>query len=190
MTRAVFLDRDGVLNEPVIREGRPYPPSKLEDLKIYPAASAALARLKHAGFVLLVVTNQPDVVRGTQARQTVEEMNAKIGAILPVDGFFVCWHDNADNCDCRKPKPGLLLSAAAQHQIDLQSSFLIGDRWRDIDAGAAVGCRTVLVDHDYRERLPKHAPDFRANSLQQAVDWIIAVSTTDQRTKPDLRASS
>ena len=171
--RAVFLDRDGVLNQPVVRDGRPFPPASVDQLKLYPDAAAALARLKRAGYLLLVVTNQPDVARGTTERATVETINSAIGAALGVDDFFVCWHDDADGCGCRKPKPGLLLEAAERHGVDLSRSFLIGDRWRDIDAGAAAGCRTVLIDRGYRERGPEHAPDFRAQSIGEAVEWVL-----------------
>jgi D-glycero-D-manno-heptose 1,7-bisphosphate phosphatase len=172
--RAVFLDRDGVLNEPVVCDGKPYPPAGLDDLKIYPEAARALARLKQAGYLLIVVTNQPDVARGTTPRRVVETINTAIGAALPIDDFLVCWHDDADACACRKPKPGLLLEGAGRHGIDLARSFLIGDRWRDIDAGAAARCRTVLIDRKYRERQPEHAPDFRADSLEAAVEWVLS----------------
>lgn len=171
--RAVFLDRDGVLNQAVVREQRPYPPDKLEDLTLFPDAAEALARLKNAGFLLLVVTNQPDVARGTQSRAVVEAMNRSLAKQLPLDGFLVCWHDDDACCTCRKPKPGLLVEASARHAIDLGASFLIGDRWRDIDAGAAAGCRTVLIDRGYRERGPAAEPDFRTISLSSAVDWIL-----------------
>jgi D-glycero-D-manno-heptose 1,7-bisphosphate phosphatase len=171
--RAVFLDRDGVLNEAIVRDGKPYPPAGLEELKIYPEASGALARLKQAGYLLIVVTNQPDVAKGTQSRQGVEVLNAAIGAALPIDEFLVCWHDDSDQCDCRKPKPGLVLMAAARYGIGLDRSFLIGDRWRDIDSGAAAGVRTVLIDRGYRERAPGNAPDFRTDSISTAVDWIL-----------------
>ena len=172
--RAVFLDRDGVVTEAAIRDGRPYPPSAAaQTLKIDPDAPTALGRLKAAGFLLVVVTNQPDVSRGNQTRAAVEAQNAAIGARLPIDDFFVCWHDDPDACSCRKPKPGLLLDAAARYPIVLPASFLIGDRWRDIDAGAAAGCRTILIDRHYRERPPAHEPDFRTESLNAAADWIL-----------------
>ena len=174
---AVFLDRDGVLNEPVVRNGKPFPPAGLGELKIYPEAAGALARLKHAGYLLIVVTNQPDVARGRTERRVVETIDTAIGAELPIDDFLVCWHDDADACACRKPKPGLLLEAAGRYGIDLSRSFLIGDRWRDIDAGAAAGCRTVLIDRKYRERQPDHPPDFRADSLTEAAEWILPVET-------------
>ena len=172
MNRAVFLDRDGVLNEVVMRNGRPYPPSSLAELKLIPD-TPLLTRLKDAGFLLIVITNQPDVARHTQDRETVEAINAAIRAALPIDEFFVCWHDDADFCHCRKPKPGLFFDAAARWEIDLPRSFMVGDRWRDIDAGAAAGCLTVLIDRNYSEKL-SHPPDFRADSLTAAIDWILS----------------
>jgi D-glycero-D-manno-heptose 1,7-bisphosphate phosphatase len=183
MKRAIFLDRDGVLNQPVLRNGRPYPPANIEELKLFPDVAGALQRLKKAGFLLVVVTNQPDVARGTQTREGVEDINAALGATLPIDGFFVCWHDDADACTCRKPKAGLLLEAAATRHIDLERSFMVGDRWRDIDAGAAAGCTTVLLDRNYSERAPRHPPAFRARSLAAATDWILS-TVIEQPTRP------
>ena len=171
--KAVFFDRDGVLNECEVRDGLPYAPTRIEDVKVFPDAADALARLKRAGYLLLVATNQPDVSRGVLSRADVEVINADMGARLPIDAFLVCWHDDADGCACRKPKPGLLLDAAARYGIDLPNSFFIGDRWRDVEAGAAAGCRTILIDHKYRERTPVVEPDFRTNSLSAAADWIL-----------------
>lgn len=173
MTQAVFLDRDGVLNEAVIRDGKPFPPATLDSLRLMPNAADAMARLKSAGYLLIVVTNQPDVARGTQSREVVEAMDALVGAALPIDEFRVCFHDDRDQCACRKPKPGLVLDAAAVHGIDLGQSFLIGDRWRDIDCGYAAGVRTVWIDRGYREQGPEHPADFRCASLAEAVAWIV-----------------
>ncbi len=171
--RAVFLDRDGVLNRSIVRDGAPYPPAGLDELAIYPDAAEALGRLKQAGYLLIVVTNQPDIARGTATRATVDGINAAIGAALPIGEFLVCAHDDAANCPCRKPKPGMVLEAAARHAVDLKQSFLIGDRWRDIDCGASAGVRTVLIDRGYGERAPEHAPDFVTESLGAAADWIL-----------------
>jgi D-glycero-D-manno-heptose 1,7-bisphosphate phosphatase len=173
-TKAVFLDRDGVLNESVIRDGRPFAPVALSDLRIYPDAADSLARLKAAGYLLIVVTNQPDVSRGTQRREVVEAMNAAMGAVLPIDEFLVCYHADRDQCQCRKPKPGLVLDAAAAHAIELRQSFLVGDRWRDIDCGAAAGVRTVWIDRGYDERGPAAPPDHRCASIGEAAEWILA----------------
>jgi D-glycero-D-manno-heptose 1,7-bisphosphate phosphatase len=178
LRNAVFLDRDGVLNESIVRNGKPYPPANLAEFKLFPEASGALARLKEAGFLLLVVTNQPDVARGTQTLEIVETMHLGMAATLPIDDFFVCWHDDADRCNCRKPLPGLLYSAADRYDVDLCRSFMIGDRWRDIDAGATAGCRTVLVDREYNERHPRYRPDFRTSSITGAADWILWILGT------------
>jgi D-glycero-D-manno-heptose 1,7-bisphosphate phosphatase len=172
----VFLDRDGVLNEAIVRDGKPYPPAGIHQLKLVPGAALALQRLKQASFLLIVVTNQPDVARGKQTREGVETLHAAIAAALPLDAFFVCWHDDRDRCECRKPKPGLLLEAASRYAIDFRRSFLIGDRWRDIDAGAAAGCRTIQIDRGYNEKPPQSQPDFHASSLTEAVEWIVGAS--------------
>jgi D-glycero-D-manno-heptose 1,7-bisphosphate phosphatase len=171
--KAVFLDRDGVLNRAMIRDGKPYPPASLDELEILPDVPRGLAALKECGFQLLVVTNQPDVARGTQQRLVVENMHAKLRASLPLDDFFVCYHDDKDACECRKPKPGLLLQAAAVYRLDLASCFLIGDRWRDIEAGYAAGCATVWIDRGYAERHPSPSPAVRVISFDEAVLWIL-----------------
>jgi D-glycero-D-manno-heptose 1,7-bisphosphate phosphatase len=171
--RAVFLDRDGVLNESVIRDRKPYPPASIHETVITDGAALSLTRLKHRGFLLIVVTNQPDVRRGTSSREDVEQIHRFLSEHLPLDDFFVCYHDDEDECSCRKPLPGLLFDAAEKHAIDLKASYLVGDRWRDMDAGAAAGCRTVFIDHGYEERHPRSEPDRSVSSLAQAVDWIL-----------------
>jgi D-glycero-D-manno-heptose 1,7-bisphosphate phosphatase len=170
--RAVFLDRDGVLNRAVVRSGKPYPPASANELEILPGVASALARLKAAGYALVVVTNQPDIARGTQRRDVVEAIHARLAATLPIDEFRVCPHDDRDACSCRKPKPGLLEAAAMAAGIDLGASFMVGDRWRDIEAGHAAGCRTIFIDYHYNELRP-HAPDVIVRSLAEATDWIL-----------------
>jgi D-glycero-D-manno-heptose 1,7-bisphosphate phosphatase len=171
--KAVFLDRDGVLNRVIVRDGKPYPPASLAELEILPDVPEALAALKERGFLLLVVTNQPDVARGSQLRTVVESMHAALQAALPIDDFFVCYHDDADACVCRKPKPGLLLQAAARYSLELNTCYLIGDRWRDIEAGQAAGCCTVWIDRGYAEKSPSQAPAVRVGSCGEAVRWIL-----------------
>jgi len=170
--RAVFLDRDGVINRTVVRGGRPYPPPNVATLELLPGVAEAMARLHEAGYRLVVVTNQPDIARGTQDRSVVDAMHAWIAAALPVDEFCVCVHDDDDQCDCRKPKPGMLRGAAESAGVDLAASFMVGDRWRDIEAGRAAGCRTVFIDHEYSERRPD-APDVTVRSLEEAANWIL-----------------
>ena len=172
MRRAVFLDRDGVLNRAVIRKGKPYPPSGVEDMEILPGVPEALFALKASGFLLVVVTNQPDVARGKTPQALVESMNARLKSELPLDEVLCCFHDDEDNCDCRKPKPGLLLAASRVFDIDLKTSFMVGDRWRDIEAGELAGCKTFFIDYGYVERQPVSF-DFRVVSLLEAAKIIL-----------------
>ena len=172
MKRAVFLDRDGVLNRAIVRDGRPYPPANVDELEILPGVEEALAALRAAGFLLIVVTNQPDVARGVTTREAVEEINAALGAALPIDEFRTCFHDNGFGCDCRKPKPGALLAAAAFHDIDLSESYIVGDRWRDTEAGQRAGCKTILIDYRYQEKQPEYV-DHRVKSLLEATQFMV-----------------
>jgi transaldolase len=174
MTRAVFLDRDGVLNHAVLRDGKPHPPADAASMTIVAGAADALLRLRERDFRLIVVTNQPDVARGTQQRGVVEAMNEKLRAALPVDEVVVCWHDG-DACDCRKPKPGALLDAARRHGIDLSRSFMVGDRWRDIEAGQRAGVKCLFIDHGYRERQPE-GEFVRVDSIGSAAEEILRMS--------------
>lgn len=172
MAKAVFLDRDGVINRAVVREGKPYPPKDLAEMEILPGVDDALARLKAAGYLLIVVTNQPDVARGTTKREAVEEINGFLRTALPIDEVRTCYHDSGDGCDCRKPKPGSILSAAAEHGIDLGESFMVGDRWRDTEAGERAGCRTIFIDYAYDEKQPETVA-YRVSSLSEAADIIL-----------------
>jgi transaldolase len=174
MTRAVFLDRDGVLNHAVLRDGKPHPPADAASMTIVAGAADALLRLRERDFRLIVVTNQPDVARGTQQRGVVEAMNEKLRAALPIDEVIVCWHDG-DDCDCRKPKPGALLDAARRHGIDLSRSFMVGDRWRDIEAGQRAGVKCLFIDHGYRERQPE-GEFVRVDSIGSAAEEILRMS--------------
>ncbi len=170
--RAVFLDRDGVLNRALVREGKPYPPAKLSELEILPGVQEACSTLKRAGLGLIVITNQPDLSRGTMERGAVDAMNAEVRERLGLDDVRVCPHDEADRCDCRKPAPGLLLAAARDWRIALDRSVMVGDRWRDIESGRRAGCKTVFIDYGYSEQRPQ-APDLVVGSLLDAVPWIL-----------------
>jgi len=174
--RAIFLDRDGVLNRVRMRNGKPHPPAGESELEVTANARGLLQRLKEQSYKLLVVTNQPDVSRGITTRDAVDGINRKLAKELPVDEILVCYHSDSDNCDCRKPKAGLLLEGARRHQIDLAASFMVGDRWRDVEAGQNAGCQTILIDGEYDEKPPAQPPDVKVRSLEEAVDWILQIS--------------
>ena len=172
--RAVFLDRDGVINRPLIRAGKPYPPATLDEFEILPGVREACQVLKTLGFLLVVATNQPDVGRGTLAREAVEAIHTWMLQQLPIDRVITCFHAGAaygDPCDCRKPRPGMLFQAAEALKIDLAKSFMIGDRWRDVDCGFNAGCKTVFIDWGYQEAL-KQAPDYRVENILEAAKLI------------------
>jgi D-glycero-D-manno-heptose 1,7-bisphosphate phosphatase len=170
---AVFLDRDGVVNRAPVRAGRPTSPAGVGELEVLPGVPEACARLRAAGFALIVVTNQPEVARGRLSREVVEAIHDCLRRRLPLDDIRVCYHDDADGCACRKPKPGMLLAAARDWGIDLARSVMVGDRWRDIEAGRRAGCRTVFIDYGYVEPRPEDA-DFETDSLLSAAEWILA----------------
>jgi D-glycero-D-manno-heptose 1,7-bisphosphate phosphatase len=177
MRRAVFLDRDGVLNRAYERGGVTYPPASVGEVDLLPGVVEALQLLAELDVLLIVVTNQPDVARGTQQRQIVEAINASLAERLPLHAVFTCYHDTADNCDCRKPKPGLLLQAAQHNDIDLRQSFLVGDRWSDIVAGDVAGCRTFLVATPYSRR-ERCTPDYEVADVLEAAQVIMRLLRT------------
>ncbi len=179
--RAVFLDRDGVLVVPELRDGRSFAPRRLEDFRLYPEAKAALNRLKEAGYLLVVVTNQPDVGKGLISRATIEKMHDRILQELPVDQIEVCTHTQTEECTCRKPRPGMLLNAARECHIDLASSFMVGDRASDIAAGVAAGCETVFVDLDYISELKPASPQHTVRSVAEAADIILGMNPRHRR---------
>ena len=175
--KAVFLDRDGVINRPIIRDGKPFPPTSVEEFEILPGVVEACAKLRAAGFLLVVATNQPDVGRGTLARETVEAIHAKLCAAIPLNDIEVCYDGGSAHgqpSEFRKPAPGMLLRAARALGIDLAQSWMVGDRWRDIDCGAAAGCRTVFIDLGHAEEL-RAKPDFVVRDLGAAADVILQI---------------
>lgn len=169
--RAIFLDRDGVLIRSDLVAGKPFAITDPGAVHILPGVHDACAELSAAGFLLVMVTNQPDVARGKVSRQFVENTNAHLKTELGLNATKTCFHDDSDKCDCRKPLPGLLTSAALQLSIDLPSSIMVGDRWRDIEAGNSAGCRTVFIDCNYDEKMP-FVPDHVAASLPDAMVWL------------------
>ena len=171
--RAVFLDRDGVLNENLVRNNRPYAPRRLEEFRLLPGVEDAVQRLKAAGFLTIVVTNQPDVADGITPRAIVDAMHAELQRHLSLDDIKICFHNNADRCTCRKPLPGMLFEAAAERGIDLTASYLVGDRWRDIKAGQAAGCHSIFIDYGFKQDEAVE-PDAIVKSLPEAVAYILA----------------
>jgi D-glycero-D-manno-heptose 1,7-bisphosphate phosphatase len=173
MRPAVFLDRDGVINGAIVRDGSPYPPADLGEFELLPGVKEAVESLRQAGFLIFVVTNQPDVATGKQRLEVVEAMHEHIKALIQLDDIKVCFHVDEDGCNCRKPKPGMLVEAVREYGVDLARSFMVGDRWRDIEAGQAVGCKTIWIESNYDEKKPNQ-PDLIVNSLREAVEPIIA----------------
>lgn len=175
MKKAVFLDRDGVLNESLVIEGIPRPPKNLKELVMLPGTPKAIKLLRALNFEIVVVTNQPDVARGLMIEDSVREINDYLGNKLKIDYFYCCFHDDSDQCKCRKPKPGLLAAAAKDLELDLKSSFMVGDRWRDISAGQAAGCECFFIDYGYSEK-PPTLPFRRVSSLLEASKLILETS--------------
>jgi D-glycero-D-manno-heptose 1,7-bisphosphate phosphatase len=148
---AVFLDRDGVVNELVYRDGKAVSPRSIEAFVFVPGIQAAVKRLKAAGLPVFIVTNQPDIARGKMTTLVLGQMTAQVYQTLPIDDLRSCPHDDCDDCACRKPRPGMLLDLAAQWQIDLSRSVIVGDSWKDMQAGKQAGCRTILIARDYNQ---------------------------------------
>ncbi len=177
MNKAVFLDRDGVINETCMVEGKPVSPRRVEEFRILPGVKEALTALKKSGYSIFVVTNQPEVKRGTLTREELDTTHAILCKSLPVDKIYVCAHDDDDDCDCRKPKPGLLLQAAKEWNIDLGASYMIGDRWKDVEAGARAGCTTILMKSPCSDERPEGKvvlSEYTVENLVEAVRIILS----------------
>ncbi len=174
--RAVFLDRHGVHTESITRDGKPMAPLTPAELRILPGAREAVEALERAGFLRIVVSNQPDCARGLISAEALAAMDAALRTSLPLTDILVCPHDDRDRCGCRKPLPGLLVEGARRHGVELAASFMVGDRWRDVEAGLAAGCTTVFIDYGYDERRPSgmHAT---VRSVAEAAAWILQLHT-------------
>jgi len=171
MNKAIFLDRDGVINKIIMREGKPSSPWKLEEFEILPDVKECLKAFKEMGFLNIVFTNQPDVSRGFLRIEDLEKMHKIIIETLPVDEIKVCPHDDKDNCPCRKPKAGLILEAVKEQSIDLEKSYVIGDSWRDIGAGRTAGCKTFLIRREYNKYFQRGYV-FEVSNLKETVGVI------------------
>jgi D-glycero-D-manno-heptose 1,7-bisphosphate phosphatase len=166
---AVFLDRDGVLNEVVERDGQPASPRSLAEVRLV-ADIDAVNRLAAAGHLVFITTNQPDVARGHVSRAVIEDVMDQIRSRVHVDDTRVCTHEDADGCDCRKPKPGMLVDLARHWHVDLAHSWMIGDMWRDVEAARAAGCRSVVIRTAYNRDV---SADLQADTLSEAVERVL-----------------
>lgn len=166
------MDRDGVLNKVNIIEGKPFPPDSLKSLEIYDDVFLSLEKLRKYNYKLIVVTNQPDIARGKTDFLTVSKINAHLYHTLKLDGIYMCTHDSIDLCSCRKPRPGMILQAASDFELSLTSSFLIGDRWSDIEAAKNSGCEPIFINRKYCEKSPT-GKFFTVNSFQEATELIL-----------------
>lgn len=177
---AAFLDRDGVITRPIVRDGRPYPPLTPDEAEVLPGVAEALALLRSHGFLVIVVTNQPDAAAGKAARADIEAINARLMADLAIDDIRVCWGPDGPDCDCYKPKPGMLLAARDDWNIDLGRSVMVGDRWRDIGAGRNAGLPTYFIDRGYDEELSE-PPDTVVTDLLAAARHICGLDRNEKR---------
>jgi len=175
--KAIFLDSDGVLNKAIMKDGKPVAPTTLSELDIPEEVKPALDRLKAAGYLLICVTNKPDIARGLMTQEAVDTIYEKMRRDLPLDDFFMCY---VENSACYKPQPGLLFDAAKKHAIDLSQSYMIGDRWRDVEAGHHAGCKTVWIDRGYAEKKPTPPAHYTAHSLTEATQWILERSSNSR----------
>jgi D-glycero-D-manno-heptose 1,7-bisphosphate phosphatase len=172
MKRAVFLDRDGVLNHSILLDGIPKPPSSIEDVEIHDGVVEAIQILRKHDYLPVVVTNQPDIARGVATKAQIEEINSFVGAVTNIMHFYTCFHDDKDFCNCRKPSPGLIYLAAIELDICVEDSYMVGDRWRDVSAGQLAGCKTYFIDHGYAETKPE-MPYIKVSSLLEAVNLMV-----------------
>jgi D-glycero-D-manno-heptose 1,7-bisphosphate phosphatase len=172
MKKAIFLDRDGVLNRALIKNGKPYPPFDLDNLEILDGVKDSIFALQKANWLVIVVTNQPDVARNIISKENVEKINKHLKSTLQFNEIYTCYHDNEDFCDCRKPKPGMLVEASKKNNIILKNSYMVGDRWSDIEAGNKAGCKTIFIDYDYREKKPTNF-NYRVKSFNEAANIIL-----------------
>lgn len=160
-----------MINRAIVRDGKPYPPASMEEFEFVDSVKSVLRELRSRGFILFVFTNQPDIARGRQSLSTLNQFHELIQWYLPVEKIYVCPHDDAENCDCRKPRPGMLTAAAREYALNLKICFAVGDRWRDMDAGHAAGVRTIFLDYGYRESL-RTTPDFQVTNLSEILKII------------------
>lgn len=171
VNKAVFLDSDGVLNTAVIINGKPVAPTSVNDLEIPAEVRPALERLKAAGYILICVTNKPDIERGRMTQADVDAIYVKMRRELPLDDVLICYKEGSPNY---KPNPGMLLEGQRKYDLDLSQSYMVGDRWKDVGAGKNAGCETIWINRGYQEKQPDPPADYTALSLTEAAQWILS----------------
>ena len=165
MKKAIFLDRDGVINEPIFRDGninKPIAPWEIDEFKLFDNIINPLNIIKKMGYHIFIVTNQPDISKGILKISTIKKMNNIIMSKLPIDEIMFCPHLDSHRCVCRKPKPGMVNILAKKWEISLSDSFFIGDNWKDIECGKGAGCTTILLDKYYNKKVNA---DYRVKNL-------------------------
>jgi len=145
MKKAVFIERDGVLNQAFVNGRQQVGPASLAEFRLQEGVLPLLARLKEAGFLLLVTTNQPGIARGDLSRRELDRMHDQLRRLIPVDDIFICPHDDPDRCPCRKPRPGLFQEARCKWQLNMNASFVVSDKWQDVEAARSAGCTSILI---------------------------------------------
>src|SRR2546425_1474666 len=170
MKRAVFIERDGILNEVGVGPKNPIVPLTLEEFRIKKEAEPSLKKLKKAGFVLIVTSNQPGLSRGYQSRRELDRMHDLVKRCFPIDDLMICPHDESDHCPCRKPRPGLLIEAAFKWHLNLDHSFVISDKWQDAEAARTAGCTSLLLKSPYVGQVHH---DFVLSDLETIVEKIL-----------------
>ena len=153
MAKAFFLDRDGILNKAIVRNGKPYAPITDEEFKINTKFLSTIKYLKSLNYILIIITNQPDVQKKILKRSQVNKFNLLLKNYFKIDDIFVSFSNNNKNYR-RKPNPGMLLEAKNRWNINFRKSYFVGDRKSDIDAGTKVGVKTIFVDRNYKEKKP------------------------------------
>ncbi len=170
MIKAIFWDRDGVINEVTVVNNKTFCPRKFIDFKLTPGISNHFQKTKELEFKNIIVTNQPDIARGSMTMEALNEMHGLLEKELLVDEINYCPHDNGQ-CDCRKPQPGLITKSAQKNNIDLSRSYIIGDAKNDMLAGRAAGCKTILLQRDYNDDAVEFA-DYIVTNINEMFNFI------------------
>tara|TARA_B100000530_G_C15725700_1_gene395741 strand:- start:72 stop:614 length:543 start_codon:yes stop_codon:yes gene_type:complete len=176
--KAIFLDRDGVLVIPIFKNGRSYAPLELNDFKVFPDAKESIKKLKMLGFKIIVITNQPDIHDNILTKEIVDEMNLILKKKVDYDDIEVCY-DKIASSPRRKPNPGMIYDSAQKWNINIKESYLIGDRFSDIEAGIKAGCKgNIFIDYNYTSETSPTKQDYSCSTLSEAANWIFEIEKT------------